>query len=223
VPGTFITFDLDGTLEDSRPDMVASVGRVRAALGLDPWPYRAIVPHVNKGMTHLYQVCFEEVVAGAGPGAAAYDDVKARYEADYAAHIADDTTLYDGIPEALSALGERATLAVATNKPERLSRLLLDALGIGGHFAAVVGGDTASAPKPSAVVMTAALEQAGVERGALDALFHVGDTAGDMKLATNAGVTGVWAAWGYVDKPGDEQPDRTAPAPADLLSVIFPG
>lgn len=220
--GTFITFDLDGTLEDSRPDMVASVGRVRAALGLEPRPYEAIEPHVNKGMAHLYRVCLEEVVRGAGPGDAAFDDVKARYEADYAAHIADDTRLYDGIPEALAALGERATLAVATNKPEHLSKLLLDALGIRQHFVAVVGGDTAAAPKPSALVMDAALAGAGLEAGALDGVFHVGDTAGDMKLARNASVTGVWAAWGYVDRPGDETPDRVALTPADLLSVIFP-
>jgi phosphoglycolate phosphatase len=176
--GTFITFDLDGTLEDSRPDMVAAVGRVRAALGLPP--------------------------------------------RTYAAHIADETRLYPGIPEALTALGERATLAIATNKPEHLSRLLLDALGIGQHFVTVVGGDTASAPKPSEVVMEAALNAAGLDRASLDAVFHVGDTAGDMKLARNAKITGVWAAWGYVDAPGDEAPDRVARTPADLASVVFP-
>jgi HAD superfamily hydrolase (TIGR01549 family) len=220
--GTFITFDLDGTLEDSRPDMVAAVGRVRAALGLPPRTYDDIVPHVNKGMAHLYQVCFDEVVQGGGPGHPGYDDVLARYVADYAAHIADETRLYPGIPEALTALGERATLAIATNKPEHLSRLLLDALGIGQHFVTVVGGDTASAPKPSEVVMEAALNAAGLDRASLDAVFHVGDTAGDMKLARNAKISGVWAAWGYVDAPGDEAPDRVARTPADLASVVFP-
>ena len=37
-----------------------------------------------------------------------------------------------------------------------------------------------------------------------------------MKLAKNAGVVGVWAAWGYVDQPGDEEPERTAATPSVL-------
>ena len=219
---TFITFDLDGTLEDSRPDMVGAVDRVRAALGLAPRPYDAIVPHVNKGMAHLYRACFDEVVGNGGPGEAGYDDVQARYLADYAAHIADHSKLYDGIPEALSALGERATLAVATNKPERHARLLVDALGIGGHFVTVVGGDTCGVPKPDPRVYARALERAGLSRERCAALFHVGDTAGDMKLARNADVTAVWVAWGYVDRPGDESYDRSAQVPSELEPALFP-
>lgn len=218
----FITFDLDGTLEDSRADMVAAVARVRSRLSLAPLMDETIVPHVNKGMAHLYRECFREVVGDHGPGHKAYEDIALQYEEDYASHIVEQTRLYEGIAEALATLGERATLAVATNKPERLSRLLLAELQIDHLFTTVIGGDTAVAPKPDAAVVEAALARSHLLRSSLDGLFHVGDTAGDMRLAKNAGVVGVWAAWGYVDRPGEEEPDLTAMRPSELASVIFP-
>jgi phosphoglycolate phosphatase-like HAD superfamily hydrolase len=55
-----ICFDLDGTLEDSRRDMVAAVHRVREALGLTPRSNEAVLPWVNKGMETLYRACFND-------------------------------------------------------------------------------------------------------------------------------------------------------------------
>ena len=69
------------------------------------------------------------------------DRVQALYETDYARHIAVSTVAYSGVPEALQALAARGLLACVTNKPEALSRRLLEALDLAHHFATVVGGD----------------------------------------------------------------------------------
>src|SRR3989442_330980 len=114
-----IGIDLDGTLEDSRDDMVAAARRVRAALGLPP---RA--------------------------AAASLIEVRVAYEADYLANVAVDTRLYDGIAGALAELARLGSLCCITNKPERISRQLLAALGVGPLFATVIGGDSCAHAKP---------------------------------------------------------------------------
>lgn len=204
-----VALDLDGTLEDSRDDMVAAVHRVRAKYGAAERASAAIRPHVNRGMPHLYRVCFDDCGG---------ESVKDAYVADYLAHIADTTRLYEGIDDALSALGERATLVVVTNKPERLSDALLEALGVRRHFACVMGGDSAAAPKPSPLPLQVAAERVGFDAGAGRAVM-VGDSTGDVRVARGFGAVAVWCAWGYVDAP-EVEPDAVARRPADLPEVV---
>ena len=141
-----VALDLDGTLEGSRSDMVASVLRVRSALGLSEGLAHEFRPHVNRGMDHLYRTCFSDYLEGRGE--AAYEEVKARYVASYGEHIAVETQLYSGIADALAALTAEHKLALVTNKPEALSRKLLDALAVSEHFDVVIGGDTCGRSKP---------------------------------------------------------------------------
>jgi phosphoglycolate phosphatase len=207
-----LTLDLDGTLEDSRDDMVAAVQRLRATWGLPARPDADFRPHVNRGMAHLYRVCFEE-------RGAAEADIRDAYAAEYGAHIADATRLYDGWVETLPRLAERARLAVVTNKPEALSEQLLTALGVRDHFAAVIGGDTCVAGKPDPVMIATAAERANV--GTAARVIHVGDTQGDIRCARAFGARAVWCAWGYLDAPPtDPAADATVAHPAELLTVV---
>ncbi len=70
-----VCLDLDGTLEDSRDDMVAAVERVRGRLGLAARPDALIRPNVHRGMPHLYSACFDEITDQAA--------VRDAFEADY--------------------------------------------------------------------------------------------------------------------------------------------
>jgi phosphoglycolate phosphatase len=210
-----IALDLDGTLEDSRVDMVNAVHRVRAALGLGAWTDDAVRPHVSRGMGHLYRTCFAEYLE-ADDGPRRLTEVRAAYEADYRAHIADTTALYDGIAEALPRLAGLAPLAVVTNKPEALSEALLTALGVRRWFAVVVGGDSCAEEKPSAVP----LQHAAQAVGATGRVVLIGDSAGDVRCARAAGAASVWCAWGYHAEPGPDAPDARADAPADLPRVV---
>src|SRR5262245_66563470 len=131
-----IAVDLDGTLEDSRADMVAAARRVRQKLGLPARPDEALRPWVNQGMEQLYRNCFDDYLAG---GAGRYAEVEKAYEADYTAHVAVETRLYPGVPEALRRLHEFARPVVVTNKPDAISLHLLKTLDIADLVAGVVG------------------------------------------------------------------------------------
>ncbi|MBI3622351.1 MAG: HAD hydrolase-like protein, partial [Nitrospirae bacterium] len=109
-----IALDLDGTLEDSRRDMVAAARRVRAQLHLPARPDEALLPWVNKGMDQLYRACFDDYLQADDSRVA---DVRRLYEDDYFAHVAVDTRLYDGVAPAIGQLAAMGTLACVTNKP----------------------------------------------------------------------------------------------------------
>lgn len=210
-----IALDLDGTLEDSRDDMVAAVLRVRAALGLSEQPGDSadrFRPHVNAGMDQLYRSCFADFLTAGG----ALADVRAAYEADYLAHIADATRLYPGTAAALAELAELGRLACVTNKPERLSIALLAALGVGDLFAAVIGGDTCPEGKPSPIV----LAEASRRIGRTGAAVMIGDSVADVRCGMSFGASTIWCAWGYASSPDPAAPDHTAASPAELPALV---
>lgn len=212
---SLIGLDLDGTLEDSRADMAASVHRVRAGLGLAPRADEAVLPFVNRGMDALYRACFDDFLDGKDSG---LEEIRNRYEDDYLANVARETRLYPGVREALEALAGLGRLAVVTNKPERISRRLLEALEVGAYFSAVVGGDSCSKPKPDPMVLEAAARLCGLKTGR-DAAVMIGDSAGDIQMARAFGAAAVWCAWGYAEQPGLE-PDRIARTPGELPAAV---
>jgi 2-phosphoglycolate phosphatase len=213
VTDRLIAIDLDGTIEDSRSDMVSAARRVRAALGLPPRPDSALRPHVNGGMDHLYRSCFDDFLAEDPEG---YARVRSAYEADYLANVAVETRMYPGVGVALAELSQLGTLACITNKPEQISRHLLDELGVGQLFTTVVGGDSCEHAKPHPIMLTTAAERCGVSG---HRTIMIGDTQADVQLGRAYGAKTVWCAWGYVDALQDPA-DAEARTPADLLRIV---
>lgn len=210
-----IAIDLDGTIEDSRDDMVAAAARVRKSFGLAARANDVLRPHVNGGMEQLYRACFDDFLAG--------DDgklevVRHAYEADYLANVCVETKLYPGMAEALPALAQLGQLVCVTNKPERISRALLDALGVAGLFCSVVGGDSCTHAKPHPIMLETAASRAGFGR-ARGTAFMIGDTNADIQLGRAFGASPIWCAWGYVAAPG-ESPDAHAQKPQDLPAIV---
>lgn len=210
-----ICLDLDGTLEDSRRDMISAVHRVREALGLPRRTGEAILPWMNKGMGALYRACFDDYIEGRDARLA---EVRSRYEADYLENAAVETRLYPGIAGALKHLSALAPLVVVTNKPERISRRLLDLLEVGNYFTAVIGGDTCAATKPDPLLLKEAAQRAGFDPKKGRAAM-IGDTGADIKMGRAFGAVTIWCAWGYVDQP-DEPPDCIAPSPEVLPALV---
>ncbi|MEZ4434765.1 MAG: HAD-IA family hydrolase [bacterium] len=217
---TVVCLDLDGTLEDSREDMVAAVQRLRARLGLPPRPDADFRPHVNQGMDHLYARCFPEHLDGLDPDDPIRAALAAAYAADYGARIADTTALYPGMAETLAALADRWPLALVTNKPEALSAALLAALHVADHFATIIGGDTLAVAKPHPDTLAEAVRRAGPAIAATPPAIMIGDSAGDIRCARDFGVPVIWCAWGYAAAPGPLPPDATAHHPAELPALV---
>lgn len=213
-PFDTIAFDLDGTLADTAPDLAAALNHALAALG------RAGVPpqDVHHLVGHGARALLRKGLAVSGDADEALVEQGFPHFIDYYAdHICIGTKPYPGVEAALDALaGRGAALALCTNKPERLTHLLLDALGWQDRFAAIVGGDTLAVRKPDPAPLHHAIARAGGGR----AVF-VGDSITDADTARAATVPFVAVSFGYSDCPiAALGADAVIDDYADLPSVL---
>ena len=125
-----------------------------------------------------------------------------RFLAVYAGRAALLTRPYTGVPETLAALTAAGfALGVCTNKPERLSREILQRLGLDGHFRAVIGGDSLNGiRKPDPRHLLAAVDALG---GTPAATVMVGDSGNDVAAARALGVPVIVRAGGYGQVPAE--------------------
>ena len=193
-------FDLDGTLIDSKLDLVDSVNFMLQEMQRDVLPLATIASYIGHGAPKL-------VADVLGPDAAEADRKRGLeiFLAHYSKHNLDATRAYPGVVEGLEALQDRP-MAVLTNKPKKMSVEILEALGLLKYFHAVYGGDSFEKKKPDPAGAQAILKNLGAQpREAA----MVGDSDVDIKTARNAGMLAVAVNYGF------GQHDRQA-QPADL-------
>ncbi|HYD37692.1 MAG TPA: HAD family hydrolase, partial [Allosphingosinicella sp.] len=175
-PFDVVAFDLDGTLADTAPDLAAALNHALAALGRPSVPAPSVRNLIGHGARALLR-----------RGLAASDEapeslVERGYPVFldfYADHICDGSAPYPGVEAALDApQATGVAAALCTNKPERLARRLLAALGWDGRFAALVGGATLALRKPDPLPLLEAIARAGGGRAAF-----VGDSITDADTA----------------------------------------
>jgi phosphoglycolate phosphatase len=185
-----VAFDLDGTLVDSRADLAEATNHVLRSFGLPSIAPETVYGYVGDGARAL-------VERALGPERAAlYDEGVRRFLAHYREHLLDATRPYPGIVALLGTLHARGVvLTVLTNKPEDLSRRILDGLGLGRWLAAIVGGDTLSSRKPDPAGVSHL--RASFDTPA-DAMLLVGDSPVDFETARRAGIAFCGVAWGLV-------------------------
>lgn len=204
-------FDLDGTLLDSAPDMLATVNAMRAERGRGPMALDALRPHVSKGARAMLAAAFADVAVETRESWV--PEFLAVYQRELGRHGAP----FDGIEAMLGALEAAGSRwGIVTNKPEYLARLLLPLLGWQSRCAVLIGGDTLTARKPDPLPLTVAAERLGV---APSACVYVGDDERDIVAARAAGMPSVVALWGYrlaEDDPIAWQGDVMIDTPAAL-------
>jgi phosphoglycolate phosphatase len=212
-----IVFDLDGTLVDTAPDLVATLNGLLAREGLRPVAYAQARNMIGGGARRMIErALVEERVA---PPQGEVDRMLKDFITDYAARIAKLSRPFPGLEAALDELSAaRCTLAVCTNKLEWLSVRLLDALGLTGRFAAVCGQDTFNVQKPDPAILRMTLARAG---GSPARAVMVGDSGNDIATARGAGVPVVAVDFGYTEIPvGKLLPDRVISHFAELPAAI---
>lgn len=202
--GSTIVFDLDGTLVDTAPDLMGTLNALLAQDGLPPLGLDSARSLIGQGAKALLARGF--AAAGEPLETARLDRLFGEFIDHYLSRIAQESRPFEGVVPALDDLAASgARLAVCTNKRTDLSLALLDALGLTSRFAAIVGADSAPAPKPDPRHLWAAIERAGGEAGRA---VMVGDSASDARAARNADVPLVLVSFGYTDIPAaDLQPD----------------
>jgi phosphoglycolate phosphatase len=213
-PFDVVVFDLDGTLADTAPDIAAALNHVLGEFGRDQLSMEAIRDMVGHGT----RVLLRRGLAATGDATEELiDRAEPIYLDFYAANVCNGTTAYVGVDATLQALHTQgARLAICTNKPERLSHLLLDALGWDERFDAVIGADSLAVRKPDPATFHAAVARAGGGRAVM-----IGDSITDGDTARAAQVPFVAVSFGFRDRPASELgADAVIDDYAELIPVL---
>ena len=205
-----VLLDLDGTLSDAGPAIVASVALALQQVGasdLSPEALRAFVgPPLEDSFADLLTdpALAERAVAAYRAG---HDQLA--------------SPLYDGVPQALATLaGTGVPLALATSKPQGFAEQVVAAKGLGPWLDLVVGSDRAAGRRTKGDVVGRALALLGHPRAAV----MVGDRRHDVTGAAEHGVPCVGVLWGYGDVGELERAGAAAlvASPADLVGLLLP-
>jgi len=200
-----VVFDLDGTLVDTAPDLIDALNATLVREGLSPVAYDVARPMIGGGARTM----LERGLAARGRVLmrAEVDRLYADFVAHYADHIADRSRPFPGLEAALDELtAHGCVLTVCTNKLERLSVRLLEALGLRSRFAAICGQDTFGVQKPDPIVLRKTIAAGG---GATERAVMVGDSLTDIATARAAGIPVIAVDFGYTDAPvATFAPDR---------------
>ncbi len=217
-----VIFDLDGTLIDSRLDLVHSVNAALRHIGRAALPDGVIASYVGDGAPILIQRAL---------GGEAVDDALVRqglqfFLSYYREHKLDHTTVYGGVKEALVAIqnsgnGGPRTMAVLTNKPVIASRAIVEALGMGRFFTQIYGGNSFASKKPDPEGARKLVEESGVL--AVEAAI-VGDSHVDVETGQNAGLWTVGVSYGFAPHTLEgNPPDVLVDTPGELADVFSVG
>ncbi len=184
-----VLFDLDGTLLDSAPDMLATANAMLAARGRGPITLDVLRPVVSKGSRAMVAVAFPEL------DPAARDALIPEFLQRYEALIGQHAVLFDGVAGMLDALDAAGTAwGIVTNKPEYLAQLIVPQLGWQQRCRVLIGGDTLSERKPHPLPLLEAARRMQIEPATC---VYVGDDERDIQAALAAGMPSVAALWGY--------------------------
>jgi phosphoglycolate phosphatase len=207
-----LLFDLDGTLIDSKKDLILSVNAMLREMGRAELPEPRIASYIGAGAPLLIARAL---------GEAASDDERKRglefFLAYYEEHKMDHTRAYPGVAEALEEM-RPFPMAILTNKPHKISRRILEAMGLAEYFRTIVGGNSFETKKPDPQGARAILQEFAA---APEEALLVGDSEVDVLTARNAGMLAVSVNYGFgvhdrAAHPADVYLDRLGDLPGML-------
>jgi len=193
--GLHLAFDLDGTLVDTAPDIIATLNKVLALADIAPVAVDQARSLVGQGVLSLLRKAYATVGRTLEK-----DDESLRFTQFielYRAHIADYSTPFDNMVKTLEGFkAQGAALTICTNKPHDLAVLLIEKLQLSYLFDAIFGADAVTKNKPDPAHLIACCEAVGI---GLEQTILIGDSQTDFETAQNAGVPSILVTFGYSD------------------------
>ncbi|WP_297779816.1 HAD-IA family hydrolase [uncultured Roseovarius sp.] len=188
-----VVFDLDGTLADTSGDLLAAANACFRDMGAgDLLTLETDTGVALRGGRAMLRLGMERL--GRAGDEATIDRYYPVLLEAYAEAIDVHTVLYPGAMAAVAQLsGDGYRVAVCTNKPEGLARILLERLAVLGAFQALTGADTLAVRKPDPEHLRETVRRAG---GDPNRALMVGDTVTDHETARAAGVPSVLVGFG---------------------------
>lgn len=213
-----IFFDLDGTLADTAPDLVAAANQLLIARNLPPKSYEVLRPCASAGARGLIGGAF-----GINPEHPDFIPLRDEFFRNYEKALLVNSVIFDGVDHLLDQLDEaKLPWGIVTNKSERFTHPLTDLMGLRQRAVSTVCGDTTphSKPHPEPILHAARIANIDPSKS-----VYVGDDIRDIIAGKAAGMMTIAAAYGYC---GCEEPpeawgaDYLVRHPTELLQIIFP-
>lgn len=205
-----LLFDLDGTLVDSRADLVKSVNLTLREMGLDELPASRVMSFVGEGIHLLLERALADALHRT-PSPSEAEHGLVTYRRHYADHLLDETIPYPHVESVLEYFNELPK-AVVTNKPYGFTVELLDGLNLTPWFRAIIGGDSLAERKPSPAPLLEAARLCGAK--SYECLM-IGDSKVDMEAGRAAGMTTCGFVGGFRGR------NELVEAGADILIESF--
>ncbi|AXK67715.1 phosphoglycolate phosphatase [Burkholderia sp. IDO3] len=213
-----VTFDLDGTLFDTAPEIALAVNRTLDLYGYAPLELDTVIGYIGQGTRELMRQVL--IHHGVVPDAV-LDSIMPAFYVRYDETAGTLARPYPGVPGALERLRSAGIqMAVVTNKDHRFAQRLLENAGLGAHFDIVVGGDSLACRKPHPLPILHCIERL---EAPVAATAHIGDSRTDVETARRAGVQ-AWAVpygYNYGVPIADAAPDRIFPSIAAMAEHVF--
>jgi pyrophosphatase PpaX len=208
-----ILFDLDGTLANTIPLLLASLRASYAIVGGDP-------PDEALWLQSLGRPLRSQLADWEGGDAARIEALATTYRDWQRANLERLVTPYDGMATLIAELQARGhALAVVTGKGTQMARDTLALVNLLSPFALVIGAEATVRHKPDPDPLLHAVERLDIDPART---LYIGDAPNDIRAARAAGMVDVWAGWGpfTLDTLGDAVPSHAAMTPLDVLSVL---
>lgn len=200
-----VTFDLDGTLIDTAPELAQAVNRVLDGYGYPSVTLDTVIGHIGNGT----RVLMQQVLTGLGVEAdIGLDEIMPVFDAHYDAIAGSTAQPYPRVHDALARLRSAdMRMAVVTNKDYRFAQRLLQQAELASYFDVVLGGDSLPYRKPHPLPIRYCLDHLKVP---VRAAAHLGDSRTDVQSARRAGVAAWAVPYGYNhgEPIANARPDR---------------
>ena len=221
-----LVFDLDGTLIDSRLDLIHSVNAMLQHIGRPALDGHVIASYVGDGAPALVRRAI-----GDPNDEALFRAAMEYFLGYYRIHKLDHTTVYAGMAETLAGLADpsrgnpsnrvRRQMAVLSTKPVNPSRDIVQALGLGEFFVRIYGGNSFLTKKPDPLGVQTILHETGV---AADEALIIGDSSIDVLTGRNAGMWTCGVTYGFAPQSLEEvPPDVRIETPRELGELFLGG
>lgn len=213
-----VFFDLDGTLTDPAPGIVASFQHAMAALDREPWPAARLRGLIGPPLLEAMKRVLE---TDDGP---LLKRAIRHYREYFAVHGMFENRVYPGIFGALEALKERGVrLVVATSKPQMFADRIVDHFGLRRYLPRVYGAELSGERADKSELLAQALELEGLASVPGAPAVMVGDRQRDIVGAKKHEMLTVGVLWGYgtLQELGGARPNRLVIDVDDLAQVLF--
>jgi phosphoglycolate phosphatase len=213
-----VFFDLDGTLADTAPDLVAATNKLLLARNIEPKPYEFLRPYASAGARGLLEGAF-----GIGTDHPDFIPLRDEFFGNYEKALLVDSKLFEDMDQLLDQMDlAKLPWGIVTNKSQRFTNPLVELMGLHTRSVSTVSGDTTPYSKPHPEPILHAARMANIDP---TKSLYVGDDIRDVLAGKAAGMQTVAAAYGYCgckEPPQAWGADYIIDSPLDLLKIIFP-